>query len=118
MLNEDMRPLDLQHHLNILGLKGEQVRNRSVANANINGSTSLVLDENSNEIVSSAKMVDFGSIMSCLQQEVDSTGTLTPIKIQKFKLILDDTDKVYMANMCAFWSPKTTFVNCGVFSII
>ena len=92
MINEDSKAVDyhLKLHLNVLGLPVENVRSRSII------SKIGSFEENSNVILNSNLMspTDTVSIMSILQQEINSTASLTPMKIQKYKLFLDDADKV------------------------
>jgi hypothetical protein len=89
MISEDFNSLDfhLKRHLNILGINKRGVEREEV------DEETMTNNNNYNESLNAVKLTPV-SVMVHLQQEVNTTGSLTPSKIQKYKHFLDDTDQV------------------------
>ena len=89
MISEDFNSLDfhLKRHLNILGINKRGVEREEVDEETMTNNNTY------NESLNAVKLTPV-SVMVHLQQEVNTTCSLTPSKIQKYKHFLDDTDQV------------------------
>jgi hypothetical protein len=91
MISEDFNSLDfhLKRHLNILGINKRGVER----GGGEEDEETMTNNNNYNESLNAVKLTPV-SAMVHLQQEVNTTGSLTSSKIQKYKHFLDDTDQV------------------------